>query len=72
MITKERGQAHLPNPETPGGNIVLGLKAILSEDKAQVYQSQGWEGGLAPALFPSEFTSSPTAVQGESAYAVLS
>ena len=49
--SKERGQARLPDPETPGlSSIGLTLKAYPAEITAQLETARGQEGGLPPLL----------------------
>ena len=47
---KERGQAHLPNPELIPVRLICWLKAFRSGKYHSNWQSLGWEGWLAPAL----------------------
>jgi hypothetical protein len=48
---KQRGQARLPDPETANSLGRFTLKAFQSVFQTQCELAQGWEGGLAPAVF---------------------
>ena len=47
---QERGQAHLPDHELTRVAVRFSLKDFQGEGEGLVKESQGWEGGLAPAL----------------------
>ena len=55
VVARERGQAHLPDLELiRGESLNPDGKAFKGDHTSEYRNLSGWEGGLAPALWPKK------------------